>query len=140
MNTTPTLNPQIFAHLQRQGVITADRVTTKPTTRTCRTCGAPIIAALEDEPTMRFRIELTPHFLTPYGELTCLMTDTPTYTYTPTSIRWRHPTTITNKPANTTNVMAHHKCTNPTFEHGPPPQPPTKTTTPPPNNNTPCPY
>lgn len=125
--TTPTLDPHVFAHLQRQGVITADRVTKKPTTRACRDCHTPVIAALLDEATTR-RLELNPAFLTPLGELQALTLDRATYQWTDGTITDREPWKITARPANTVRVLAEHSCHSPPFETGPDPTPPKQQT------------
>lgn len=119
--TTPTLDPRVFAHLQRQGVITADRVTKKPTTRACRTCHAPVIAAIEDETAGRMRVEVHPAFLTPYGELQAVLTGVATFEVTDDALWWRDPSRIAGHPADTVPVMAEHACHSPPFDHGPNP-------------------
>lgn len=116
-----SLAPHVFAHLQREGHVTADRVTKRPVVRTCRHCAASVIAAIEDEPAGRTRVELEPAHLTPVGELQAALVGIATFEVTPTAIWWRDPSRIAGKPASATNVMAEHKCHSPPLDSGPPP-------------------
>lgn len=119
--STPTLDPRIFNHLVNTGVITRDRVTRRPTPRNCRTCRAPITAAIEDEQAGTTRLELHPGYLTPLGELQALTNGRATYETDGTAAWWRDPMRILAHPANTVNVHTDHECGPFTFDTGPPP-------------------
>lgn len=135
--TQSSLAPHVFAHLQREGHVTADRVTKRPVVRTCRHCAASVIAAIEDEPAGRMRVELEPAHLTPVGELQAALVGIATFEVTPTAIWWRDPSRIAGKPANATNVMAEHKCHSPPLQSGPPPIGQTNPSQPPATNSPP---
>lgn len=136
---TPTLAPHVFAHLVREGTMTTDRLTRTPAPRACRTCHAPVIAAIEDETAGATRVEVHPAFLTPLGELQAASTGVPTFEFTNQGMHWRDPHRIAGHPAHTVPVMAEHSCHAPIFDHGPNPVPPKRTATQS-DNNTPPPF
>lgn len=136
MSAAKAMTPWLKKHLVDTGVMTADRVTRRPTTRTCRDCQVPVIAALLDEAISR-RLELDPAFLTPLGELQALLLERPTYQWTDGTITDRDPWRITGRPASTVRVLAEHACHSPPFDAGPDPTPETKPRR---NPSTECPF
>lgn len=125
--SAPTLDPYVFRHLVNQGVMTRDRVTRKPTPRACRDCHTPVIAVLTDE-TPTTRLDLTPHFLTPLGELQAALAGAPTFEWSDGVIFTRYPERVRGRPANTARALVAHSCNGPIFDHGPDPTPPKQRT------------
>lgn len=96
-----------------RGVMDAQRVTARPTIRTCKTCGRAVLVALADDgpdvPGIRTTLEVRP--LTTYGELVALTAGALTFAVRGGHVAWRAPTDITRTPADQAQVHASHSCT-----------------------------
>lgn len=102
-------------HLQELGVIDADRVSAKPTTRRCKKCGRSVIACLEGDgpavPGIRVNVDVIP--LTIAGELVAIGAGLGTFSHLGDCLLWRCNITIKAKPASTNRVLVDHRCDDP---------------------------
>lgn len=108
-----------------KGVMDTDRVSARPTTRTCKSCGHRVIAALADDgPSVAgTRVNLHPRPLTPYGELLALTAGLLTFMMRGGLVGWRDPITIRRLPADKADVFTAHRCEMPVLEYAAPPTP-----------------
>lgn len=110
------MDQRTLDYLIGQGVLDAERVTTKVTTRRCRTCQRVILAALADDgpDVAGIRANLDPRPLTPLGELMALTAGIPTYAVIDQRVTWRCTLRITASPAGTAYPVHHsHRCEMP---------------------------
>lgn len=107
--SVPTLDPRLFAHLQREGHLTSDRVTKRPTHRQCQDCGASVLAAIADETAGRYRVEVHPTPVTALGELQALVAGVATFEVEPSALWWRDPQRIAGHPASVVTVHHEHQ-------------------------------
>ena len=107
-------------HLRRalvqRGVMTADRVTTRPVTRHCRRCGAAVLSALVDGT----RADVAPRPLTPRGEWLALGAGRLTFWRTQEFLAVRFLIEIRARaPSTAHHVHATHRCEGDVFDHLP---------------------
>lgn len=109
----------VQAALIDTGVMDEERVTAKPSRRTCQRCGSRIVAALVDGT----RADCDPTPLTALGELQALVAGVPTYTDGGTWMAWRSVNAIPYRPPNKWRVLPAHECGRFAFDYRIDPRP-----------------
>lgn len=101
--------------LVARGVIERDGVTTTPSVRHCRACGAALVVALVDG----VRASLAPRELTPLGEWQAIRAGRATYRVRADWVTWRPGSDIAAQPAGSVAVLASHRCGGDSFDYQP---------------------
>lgn len=108
MTTIPTADwGRIKAHLQRQGLMDHQGVTTTPKARHCRRCGAAVTAAIDD---LGLTTAAHPVPTTTAGELAALLAGLHTFTLMPGRLIFRNARIIRKWSPDEYDVLVQHRC------------------------------